>query len=228
MTCTDIERFLRDHPRQGLPDAATAHLRGCAACRALCRELRGLDQLMAGQPRADAPPYLAARVLAELRSPQRPSAGLRPLWVPFAAAAAGVALVWFSAIRPAQDQGRISRDGEPVAPIAMVDAPAPGAAAPAVAGTKVYPVWPADLDAVADGELSITASLYPALGAADRVRVAVDQRDYTGESEITGEYLIVSPQGLAPGKHLVTVSCAQADGGWRSVSWSFYLMEDAS
>lgn len=229
MTCAEIERLLRDHPRRQLPDAAAAHLRGCAACRTLYRELRALDDLMAGQPEADVPPFLAARVLAEARSPRRPVPDLRPLWVPVAAAAAGVTLAWFTAVKPALDPGRIARADAPMPPITVAGAPAPAAVAPAaVTGTRIYPVWPADRDVVAGGELSITASLYPALSGAGRVRIAIDDQDLTGDSEITADFLSLVPQDLAPGKHTVTVSYAQANGGRQSVTWCFYLLEGAS
>lgn len=227
MTCAEIERFLRDNPRCRLPDAAAAHALGCAACRDLIRELQGLDDLLASLPEAELPPFLSARLLAGARPPRRPAAALGPLWAPIAAAAAGVALVLFSAVKPAPDLALHPRGDEPALPAAGIGVPPPGAVA-ATAGTRIYPVWPADRDVVTPDELAITVSLYPPVKVAGDVRVAVDDRDLTGDTEISAECLSLSPTHLAPGRHTVTVSCARADGGRQSVSWSFYLLEGAS
>ena len=90
MACSYIGTYLREHPGGNLPDEAAAHLRGCAGCRALYREMTGLDLLLADLPAAELPAFFPARLQARLRTPQRPRFALRPLWYPLAAAAAGV------------------------------------------------------------------------------------------------------------------------------------------
>lgn len=230
MTCTDTERFLREHPGGNLPDAAANHLRGCAQCRALLREIRELDTLLADLPVAELPPYFPARLRARMRAPRQQVVNIRQLWVPLAAAAAGVALVFFASARLAQDQTNLSRHDQPAAPAVPPAVPAPGRTPGGVAAayTKIYPVWPADRDVVSRDDLAITASLYPAPDDANSVRVIVDDQDLTGDSEITRDFLAVVPKNLSPGEHVVTVSYEPAGGGRRSVSWSFYLLEDAS
>ncbi|MDI6739813.1 MAG: hypothetical protein QME74_05555, partial [Candidatus Edwardsbacteria bacterium] len=65
-------------------------------------------------------------------------------------------------------------------------------------------------------------------GGTSSIRVAVDDQDLTGESEITRDYLALAPKNLSPGEHVITVSYTPADGIRRSVAWSFFLLEDAS
>jgi hypothetical protein len=230
MACSYINTYLREHPDGNLPDGAAAHLRGCAGCRALYREMTGLDALLADLPAAELPAYFPARLQAKLRAPRRPAFALRPLLVPLAAAAVGLALVFFASVRLVQYPSRLSRQDRPAPSAVQPAVPAPGAAQAIVAatGTRIYPVWPADQDVVAGDDLTITASLYPADRGATAVRVIVDDRDLTGDSEITQDYLAVVPKNLAPGEHVVTVSYQPADGGRRSVSWSFYLLEETS
>ena len=228
MACSYIDTCLREHPDGNLPEEAAAHLRGCPRCRSLYREMTGLDALLADLPAAELPAFFPARLQARLRTPQRPRFALRPLWFPLAAAAAGLALVFFASLKLVQDPSRLSRKDRP--PEIQPDVPVPGATHDIIvaAGTRIYPVWPADQDVVAGDDLTITASLYPASAKDSRVLVTVDDQDLTVDSEITQDYLAVVPKNLAPGEHVVTVSYQPADGGRRTVSWSFYLLEETS
>ena len=228
MACSYIDTYLRQHPGGNLPDEATAHLRACAGCRALYREMTGLDALLANLPPAELPAFFPARLQARLRAPQRPAFAIRPLLVPLAAAVIGLALTFFASVKLVQDPSHLSRQNR--TPEIQPAVPVPGATHDIIvaADTRIYPVWPADQDVVAGDDLTITASLYPASAEDSRVQVTVDDQDLTVDSEITQDYLAVVPKNLAPGEHVVTVSYQPADGGRRSVSWSFYLLEEAS
>ncbi|MDI6739814.1 MAG: hypothetical protein QME74_05560, partial [Candidatus Edwardsbacteria bacterium] len=166
MACTHIEKYLREHPDGKMPDEAAAHLRGCAGCRALYREMTGLDALLAVMPPAALPPYFHARLQVRMRAAsKKPRFEIRPVWVPLAAAAAGLVLVFFSSVKLLHDPARVARRGGQDQPETSIVQPAPrnpnvahNATKGTTLDTRIYPVWPADQDVVAGEDLTITAS----------------------------------------------------------------------
>jgi len=227
MKCAAIDHWLSQHPAGDLPQEAATHLQSCPDCAARCRAITGVDALLRATAPAALPPYFHPRLAARLRTAGTP----RPAWVPLTTLAAVCAL----ALLISSLSTVITGPRSTIAPLAgrgHAATPAPAAVAilpphrsPA---TRIFPVWPGNQDVVDADDLTITASLYPAAGQPGSVRVAVDEVDLTGRSRITADYLMVAPQKLAPGEHVVTVHYTPDGGQQQTVSWSFYMMEEPS
>ena len=123
MNCRQVKRLLPPYLDEELsgraPDEIVAHLASCPACRSEMEALKadiGLLEL-AGAP--EVTPFLATRVMAEIRQRQTATArrGFRPGWV--LSAAAGVILIALSLgvgtlVGSGLAQGRTSAAGDDI------------------------------------------------------------------------------------------------------------------
>ena len=239
MSCNRLNIWLEGHPGDLLPAELREHLAQCPECRELWQEQSSLEQSLRILPRPEVPPYFQSRIKAQVvelaRQPH--SSWVTPqAMVPIAALAVIVLamVLLYRFIVPIQQQMALPRPGgiEQHGPYPV----APGPSAPRVpdmadvspVATQIYPVWPCEDDVVEPDDLSIVASLYPAPPQGTSVRMRLDDADVSDRITVANELISYTPDRLGPGSHLVTITLSGPDGAERTVSFSFFAVEDKS
>jgi hypothetical protein len=236
MDCQQIEQLLESNPGRTLPAEALKHAAGCPACAELLRQQESLERTLRGLPEPQLPPYFEARLRAAIRrtGPDPRSVWLRPAALSLASAAVMVLAAVTMVVRYQTPAGMlISGTGtvkQPVAESTPLPVKTGGESQVAKAGqAQVYPVWPADQDAVHPEDLNIVASFYPATGPRDQVRVLIDDRILSARDyQAAGDYVNITPGEMPAGQHSITVAVKTAGGQETVKSWSFYLLEERS
>ncbi len=161
---------------------------------------------------AELPPFHTERLQARVRAASAGSTWAQRFRSPqLAWAVAGACVVALVLIVV-----NIDRGGPVLLPVA------PGVS---IAQAHIDPVTPADNSVVGANDVEIVAAIYPPIEQGI-IRLYVDEVDVTGLAEVTGSYVMYSPEEkFEEGEHIITIEIQDGSGRkLRDVSWLFYTL----
>lgn len=230
MKCLKTVRWLRENPGKPATEGLKDHAAGCPDCRKVLAEQLALDASLRGLPAIEPPSFFETRIKAAVLGERgRTAPARRPLLAPMAALLVLTAASAFFVAKGGGPSDPVSlKPPAPAIPKSPEEKPAVITEPTPVIPTAIYPVWPGDGDVVADDDVSIMASLYPAPPPGTVISMKLNDRDVSGRVRAEGELLSFDPGRMEPGRHVVTITLREADGGERSLTYSFFALEARS
>ena len=184
---------------------------------------------MSRPPEADVSEERVEQLLQELRPVEPPPFHTEQLQARVRAASTGS--TWAERLRSPRLAWAVA--GASVVALVLIvvnidrGGPVPLPVAPGVSVTRasIDPVTPADNSVVGADDVEIVAAIYPPVEQG-LVRLYVDEMDVTGLAEVTGSYVMYSPEEkFEEGEHIITIEIQDGTGRkLRDVSWLFYTL----
>ena len=179
-----------------------SHTEGCKECRERIEEVKNLHAAIKSVPRETLPASFRGELLGRMRTMETRRERHPHLLIAMGWTAAVLLIVGFA--------WRVTRDPGDI---------------PAVPEIHIVSPWE---DAVVEREyVDISVAYDP--GEARNIRVILDSKDVTDDTEINEDFLIYASDSLRSGYHMATVWIADGKGApVAERSWSFYVMPSES